>query len=182
MGTIYIFIANGFEEIEALTPVDVLRRGGLNIRTVSINEKKQVESAHGVTIECDSLFEDLSFADASMLVLPGGMPGATNLSKHEGLRKLILQFNEEHKPLAAICAAPMVYGMLGILKGKKATCYPGFEKQMEGTIYTGTQIEQDGNFITGNGPGAAMLFSFAILEYFCGKDKAHELKAVMMIK
>lgn len=182
METIYLFLADGFEDIEALTPVDVLRRGGLNVKSVSINGQKLVESAHGVTVGCDSLFEDLSFTDASMLILPGGMPGAANLSQHEGLRKLILQFNADNKPLAAICAAPMVYGMLGILKGKKATCYPGFEEQLKGAIYTAAPVEQDDNFITGNGPGSAMLFAFTILEYFCGKDKVLELKAGMMVE
>lgn len=182
MGTIYLFLANGFEEIEALTTVDVLRRGGLQVKTVSIDEKKTIEGAHGIPVSCDTLFEDLSFTDATMLVLPGGMPGATNLDKHEGLRKLILQFDAAHKPLAAICAAPMVYGNLGILKGKKATCYPGFEEYLEGAIYTAIPVEQDDNIITGNGPGAAMLFAFTILEYFCGKDKVRELKTGMMIE
>lgn len=181
MKKVYSFFADGFEDIEALTPVDVLRRGGLDVTTVSITENKQVTSAHNVTVVCDELFDNLSFADADMLILPGGMPGAANLNAHEGLRELILRQNAEQKPLAAICAAPMVYGNLGLLKGRRATCYPGFETYLEGAEYTARPVEQDGHFITGKGPGAAMAFAFAILEHFCGKEKADELKAGMMI-
>ena len=182
METIYVFFAEGFEEVEALTPVDVLRRGELNVKTVSVNGEKQVTGAHGVSVICDTLFENESFSDAAMLVLPGGMPGALNLSEHEGLRKLILTFDAEKKPLAAICAAPMVYGKLGLLKGRKATCYPGFEKYLDGAEYTAKLVEQDGHFITGKGPGAAMCFAFTILEHFCGKDKVRELKGGMIIE
>ncbi len=182
METIYVFFAEGFEEVEALTPVDVLRRGGLNVKTVSVTGNNQVAGAHGVPVVCDTLFEKESFSDASMLVLPGGMPGAQNLSEHDGLRKLILSFNAAAKPLAAICAAPMVYGKLGLLKGKKVTCYPGFEQYLEGADYTARLVEQDGYFITGKGPGAAMSFAFAILEHFCGKDKVRELKAGMIVE
>lgn len=182
METIYVFFAEGFEEVEALTPVDVLRRGGLNVKTVSVTGNKQVTGAHGVPVVCDSLFDEQSFSDAAMVVLPGGMPGAQNLSEHEGLRKLILAFDADKKPLAAICAAPMVYGKLGLLKGKNATCYPGFEKYLEGANYTAELVEQDGHFITGKGPGAAMCFAFTILEHFCGKEKVRELKAAMIIE
>lgn len=182
METIYVFLAEGFEEVEALTPVDVLRRGGLNVKTVSMNQQKTVKGAHNVPVECDVVFEEESFEHAAMLVLPGGLPGATNLDGHEGLRKLILNMNASQKPLAAICAAPMVYGNLGLLEGKKATCYPGFEKFLKGAEYTARLVEKDGNFITGKGPGASMDFAFAILEHFCGKEKADELKAGMMVE
>ena len=182
METIYVFLAEGFEEVEALTPVDVLRRGGLDVKTVSMNKQKTVKGAHNVPVECDVLFEDASFGNAAMLILPGGLPGATNLNAHEGLRKLIQDMNASQKPLAAICAAPMVYGELGLLEGKKATCYPGFDKFLKGAEYTASLVEQDGNFITGKGPGASMAFAFAILEHFCGKEKADELKAGMMVE
>ena len=132
MNTIYLFLATGFEEVEALGIVDACRRGGLTLKTVSVTGNLLVESSHGVKIQADALFEDCSFDDADMLVLPGGMPGSTNLKEHEGLRTVILKHYEAGKPLAAICAAPMVYGSLGLLKGKKATCYPGFDKYLEG--------------------------------------------------
>lgn len=182
METIYVFFADGFEDIEALTPVDVLRRSGLNVKTISTNGKRTVESTHGVSICCDALFEEQTFEDAALLILPGGMPGATNLNAHEGLLQLIKKMHEAHKPLAAICAAPLVFGGLGILKGKKATCYPGFETYLEGATYTANLVEKDDNIITGKGPGAAIAFAFTIMEQFCGSEKAKELKAGMMIE
>ena len=126
MKTICIFLAEGFEEMEAMFPLDVMRRGGLNVKTVSVTGEKTVVSSHQVPIVADMLFEDLKEEDVEMVVLPGGLPGATNLDAHAGLDKLIMSFAAAGKPLAAICAAPMVYGKRGLLKGKKATCYPGF--------------------------------------------------------
>lgn len=116
-----------------------------------------------------------------MIVLPGGLPGATNLDGHKGLSDLIMAFAEAGKPLSAICAAPLVYGKRGLLKGKKATCYPGFDKYLDGADYTAALVQNDGNFITGKGPGAAMDFSFAIAEKYVGADKVKELKQAMMI-
>ena len=116
-----------------------------------------------------------------MIVLPGGLPGATNLDAHEGLGKLIMTFADAGRPLSAICAAPLVYGKRGLLKGKKVTCYPGFEKYLEGAEYTAALVEKDGNFITGKGPGAAMAFSFAIAGKYVGAEKVAELKQGMMI-
>ena len=125
--------------------------------------------------------EEVKEGDAEMIVLPGGLPGATNLDAHEGLGKLIMTFAEAGRPLSAICAAPLVYGKRGLLKGKKVTCYPGFEKYLEGAEYTAALVEKDGNFITGKGPGAAMAFSFAIAEKYVGAEKVTELKQGMMI-
>lgn len=122
------------------------------------------------------LFEDLKEEDVEMIVLPGGLPGATNLDAHAGLDKLIMDFAAAKKPLAAICAAPMVYGKRGLLKGKKATCYPGFDKYLEGAEYTGNMVEIVDNFILGKGPGAAPAFGFALLEKFAGAEKALEVK------
>lgn len=176
MNTIYLFLATGFEEVEALGIVDACRRGGLTLKTVSVTGNLLVESSHGVKIQADALFEDCSFDDADMLVLPGGMPGSTNLKEHEGLRNVILKHYEASKPLAAICAAPMVYGSLGLLKGKKATCYPGFDKYLEGAEYTGKLVEHDGQFFTGKGAGAAFALGFAIVEHFCGKEVVENVK------
>ena len=175
MKTIYVFLAEGFEEVEALTPVDVLRRAGLPVKTVSVTGVLTVNGAHGVPVVA------VKEEDAEMIVLPGGLPGATNLDAHEGLGKLIMTFAEAGRPLSAICAAPLVYGKRGLLKGKKVTCYPGFEKYLEGAEYTAALVEKDGNFITGKGPGAAMAFSFAIAEKYVGAEKVTELKQGMMI-
>lgn len=181
MKSICIFLAEGFEEMEAMFPLDILRRGGMDVKLVSVTDEKAVRSSHGVTIMADALFEDVSEEDVEMIVLPGGLPGATNLDDHAGLDKLILSFANAGKPLAAICAAPMVYGKRGLLKGKKATCYPGFDKYLEGAEYTGNMVEVVDNFILGKGPGAAPAFGFAILEKYAGAAKAQEVKNGMLI-
>ena len=182
MGTVYAFFADGFEEIEALTAVDTLRRAGLNVEIVSVTPDEIVVGAHDVSLLCDVNFENCDFFDAELLLLPGGMPGAATLDKHEGLRKLILSFAEKGKPIAAICAAPMVLGKLGLLKGKKATCYPGFEQYLEGAECVGEYVVRDGNIITGMGPGAAMEFALAIVELLAGKEKVDELAEAMCVK
>ena len=182
MKNIFVFLAEGFEEIEALTPVDVLRRAGLSVQTVSVMDEQVVAGAHGVPVLADKMFADICLEDAEMILLPGGLPGATNLDAHEGLSQLILDFAEADKPLAAICAAPLVLGNRGLLQGKKATCYPGFETYLQGAEYTAALVEKDGNIITGKGPGAAMEFAFAIVEKYCGMDKVNELKQGMMIQ
>ena len=182
MKNIFVFLAEGFEEIEALTPVDVLRRAGLSVQTVSVMDEQIVAGAHGVPVLADKMFAEIKPEDAEMILLPGGLPGATNLDAHEGLGQMIQDFAKEEKPLAAICAAPLVFGNRGLLQGKKATCYPGFETYLQGAEYTAALVEKDGNFITGKGPGAAMEFAFAIVEKYCGIDKVNELKQGMMIQ
>ena len=144
MKTIYVFLAEGFEEVEALTPVDVLRRAGLPVKTVSVTGVLTVNGAHGVPVIADMVFEEVKEADTEMIVLPGGLPGATNLDAHKGLSDLIMAFAEAGKPLSAICAAPLVYGKRGLLKGKKATCYPGFDKYLDGADYTAALVQNDG--------------------------------------
>ena len=182
MKTIFVFLADGFEEIEALTPVDILRRAGLSVKTVSVMGEQVVAGAHGVPVMADMMFDEVNAEDAEMILLPGGLPGATNLDAHQGLSQMIMDFAKEEKPLAAICAAPLVFGNRGLLEGKKATCYPGFETYLKGAQYTAALVEKDGNFITGKGPGAAMEFAFAIVEKYCGMDKVNELKQGMMIQ
>ena len=182
MKTIFVFLADGFEEIEAITPIDVLRRAGLNVQTVSVMEEQIVAGAHGIPVVADKMFADIHLEDAEMLLLPGGLPGATNLDAHQGLSNMIMAFASEEKPLSAICAAPLVFGNRGLLQGKKATCYPGFESYLTGAEYTAALVETDGNFITAKGPGAAMDFAFAIVEKYCGIEKVNELKSGMMIK
>ena len=190
MGTVYAFFADGFEEIEAFTAVDTLRRAGLNVQIVSVTPDEIVMGAHDVSLLCDINFENCDFFDADLLLLPGGMPGAATLDKHEGLRKLLLDFAAKGKPIAAICAAPMVLGKLGLLKGKKATCYPGFEQYLEGAECTGAPVAEcvsepvvrDGSIITGMGPGAAMEFALAIVDMLVGKEKVDELVEAMCVK
>lgn len=180
MKAVCIFLAEGFEETEALLPLDILRRGGVEVNTVSVSGDKTVKGAHGVPVVADVLFEDLNEEDVEMIVLPGGLPGATNLDAHAGLDSLIRNFAAAQKPLAAICAAPMVYGRRGLLKGKKATCYPGFDKYLEGAEYTGNMVEKCDNFILGKGPAAAAPFGFALLEKMAGEAKVQEVKSGML--
>lgn len=182
MGTVYVFFADGFEEIEAFTSVDVLRRAGLNVEMVTVTSEEVVKGAHDVPMICDLYFEDCDFKDAALLLLPGGMPGAATLSEHEGLNQLVRDFIAAGKPVAAICAAPMVLGKLGLLKGKRVTCYPGFEPYLEGAVCTGAQVVKDGNIITGKGPGAAMDFALAVVDLLVGEEKVVELKAAMCVK
>lgn len=181
MGTVYVFFADGFEEIEAFTSVDVMRRAGLNVEMVTVTPDEIVTGAHDVPVLCDKNVVNCDFFDAELVLLPGGMPGASTLEKCGELRNLVLRFAQEQKPIAAICAAPMVLGKLGLLKGKKATCYPGFDKYLEGAEYTGNMVEVVDNFILGKGPGAAPAFAFAILEKYAGAEKALEVKKGMLL-
>ncbi len=180
MAKVYEFLAEGFEDVEALGVVDVLRRGGVDIKTVSMTESKSVTSAHGIKVEADLMFADCDFDSADMLLLPGGMPGSTNLRDHQGLGKLLLSHYEKGKHLGAICAAPMVFGQLGILKGRKATCYPGFEKFLDGAEYTAALVQEDGNIITGKGPAATFEYAATILAYYRGEQAAKDILKGMM--
>ena len=128
---VYIFLADGFEEIEGLTVVDIMRRAKIDVETISITGQKQINGAHKIIVEADRLFEETDFSDGDMLVLPGGMPGTLNLKEHEGLRNLIGEFDKKKKYLAAICAAPSILSELGILKGRKACAYPSFEEGLD---------------------------------------------------
>lgn len=180
MAKVYMFLANGSEEIESLIPVDVLRRGGVEVKTVSITGSEYVEMAHGVTMKADLRFEDADFKDADLLMLPGGLPGATNLNDHEGVREAILRQFTDGKLVAAICAAPMVFGSLGIVKGKRATCYPGFEKYLDGAEYTHELCTVDGNVITGEGPAATFPYAYTILAMLTSEQTAHAVAEGMM--
>jgi len=180
MEKVYVFLANGFEDIEALAPIDVFRRGGIDVKTVSITGCEMVESAHGVSIKADMLFEAANLSDAGLLLLPGGMPGAANLNAHEGLKKALLAQNARGKKIAAICAAPMVLGDLGLLQGKRATCYPGFEGYLEGAVYTQELVTTDGNITTGEGPAAALPFAYRLLTDMAGEETVQTLQDQMM--
>ena len=176
----YVFLADGFEEIEALAPIDVMRRAGLSVTTVSVTSDCVVNGAHGIPVVADAAFDALDYADAALLFLPGGLPGATNLEAHEGLGELLnAKAKEEGVILSAICAAPLVLGGLGLLSGKQATCYPGFEGTMTGATYTAAKVTVDGNIFTACGPGAAWELGFTFVEHFCGAPKADELRKGM---
>jgi protein deglycase len=179
---VLIHLAEGFEEVEAITPVDVLRRAGCDVVIISVTGKKEVTSTHGVTMVADKLFKEADYESADAIVLPGGQPGADNLNRHEGLRKQIQAFHAKGKIISAICAAPLVLGGAGVLKGKKATCYPGVESKLTGATITGNLVEEDANIITGKGPGAAMKFSLTLVEKLIGKNKANEIKKAMIVE
>ncbi|MBQ5607017.1 MAG: DJ-1/PfpI family protein [Prevotella sp.] len=179
MAKVYQFMADGFEDIEALIPLDVMRRGGVDFKTVSITGSLLVESAHGVTMTADMLFEDADFSDADILMLPGGLPGATNLNDHEGVREAMKRQAESGGIVAAICAAPMVLGGIGVLKGKRATCYPGFETYLEGAEYTAELCTVDGNVVTGEGPAAAFPYAYTLLAMLVGEDVPEALREGM---
>lgn len=178
----FAFMADGFEDVEALGVIDVCRRAGINVKTVSIMPTTTVTSAHGVKMKADTLFADNNYDNAQMLFLPGGMPGAANLDAHAGLRAVIQRHYDAGKPLAAICAAPMVYGNMGLLKGVKATCYPGFEKFLTGAEYTAALVEVTDRFLTGKGPAAALPLGYAIVERMKDEDTAEALRKGMMFK
>lgn len=173
-------MAEGFEEIEALTVVDVCRRGGLAVDVVSVTGSPEVTGSHGIAVKADKVFEQAEFDGYDALVLPGGMPGTKNLEAHEGLMGWVDAFYEQGKCVAAICAAPSVLGHRGILKGRRACCYPGFEDHLEGASVTTESVEVSGHVITSRGMGTAIEFGLAILSVFCGREKAEELaKAIV---
>ena len=183
MAKVYVFLADGFEDVEALIPIDVLRRGGVDVVTVSTTEFPLVESAHGVNIEADLQFEQADFSDADLLMLPGGMPGASNLYAHEGVCKAVCNQFAAGKKIAAICASPaVVLSPLGILEGKKATCYPGFEKALEGSTYTGDLVTVDGNVTTGEGPAAAFPYAYELLAQLVDKKTSEQVAEGMRFK
>ncbi len=181
MKKIAVHLAEGYEEIEAISIIDVLRRADLNVTIVSISEKLEVVGSHGIKIIVDKLFKEVDYELIDMIILPGGMPGAANLNEHLGLREQILNFNESKKMLAAICAAPLVFGNLGILKNKKATCFPGYENQLHGAITTGENIEVSENIITGKGAGVAIDFALKIVEILKNKKFADDLGKKMIV-
>ncbi|TKG92979.1 DJ-1/PfpI family protein [Puteibacter caeruleilacunae] len=181
MKKVCVHLATGFEEVEAISIIDVLRRAEIDLTTVSITGDKVVVGAQNIPVVADVLFEDVNYEEFDMIVLPGGIPGATNLDEHEGLRSQIKTFDGAGKHLAAICAAPMVFGHLGLLKGKDAICYPGFESHLEGANVVDAPAVKSGNIITGKGPGTALHFALKIVEELKGADLAMQLKNGMLI-
>lgn len=177
---LHIFLADGFEDIEAIAPIDILRRCRLDVRTVSISDSLNVTSAHGNTLVCNQLISDTDFAESEALLLPGGWPGAKNLLECEALRQPLVEHFHRGALTCAICAAPMVLGENGLLEGRRATCYPGFEEHLHGATLSTELVVEDGNLITGRGPGAAMAFGYAIATRFAGEEFVSRLKEGMI--
>lgn len=178
---IYLFLADGCEEVEALTTLDLLRRAGLDVMTVSIMGRRNILGSHKIEILSDIIFEDMTDKmysqqeSVEMLILPGGMPGTTNLASHKGLQSLIREQAERGGYLAAICAAPTVYGEMGLLEGKAATCYPGMEAGLKGAVTKKDSVVIDGNYITSRGLGTAIDFGLALIELLKGKALADDI-------
>ena len=170
-----VFLADGFEEIEGLTVVDLLRRAEIEVTTVSISEELTVHGAHGIDVQADKLFRDVNYEEQDLFVLPGGMPGTLNLGAHLGLRKLLYNAYEQKQFLAAICAAPSVFGKYGFLEGRNATAYPGFEDELKGATYVKEDVVVSDFIITSRGMGTAIPFALALIEQLEGLDKANAI-------
>lgn len=175
MSKIAVFFAEGYEEIEALTVVDLCRRAGIETLMVGVTDDKCVTGSHKIPVVMDMGIVDVDFDSLDMIVLPGGMPGTRNLEACELLMEQVDSFYAQGKGVAAICAAPSVLGHRGILKGKKACCYPGFEEHLDGAEVTLHSIEVEGNVITSRGMGCAIDFSLAIVEKYAGDETAEAL-------
>ena len=176
MKKIALFLAEGFEEIEALTVVDLARRARLEIQTVSISEEKEVPGSHGILVTADEVIGNIDFEELDMIVLPGGLPGTDNLENCTLLQEKIRYFLQTGRQVAAICAAPRIFGHLGVLEGKQAVCYPTMEGELKGAQIPDTTTAVSGNLITARGMGCAIDFGLKIVEHYAGKDKARELE------
>jgi 4-methyl-5(b-hydroxyethyl)-thiazole monophosphate biosynthesis len=169
---IYLFLADGFEEIEAFMTVDVIRRAGIDIKTVAVGESKTVMGTHSIPVVADAHESELGDIMPEAIILPGGMPGTTNLDNSRTVHKYIASALNSDALICAICAAPPMLGRAGLLKGKRATCFPGFEDALTGAIFTDERVTVDGNFITAKGMGCAAEFALAIVEKLLDKQTA----------
>jgi protein deglycase len=173
--TIYVFLAEGFEEIEAIAPIDIFRRAGIDVVTVSISSTKEVLGAHAITVLADNLFDETDFNFNDLLFLPGGMPGTKNLDSHDGLKKLLKFQVELGRGVAAICAAPSILGKMGLLQGREAICYPGFEDQLLGATLSTEKIVRSGEVNTAKGAGVAIQFALALVGQLKGESEASRI-------
>ena len=172
----YLFLAYGFEEVEALTTVDLLRRANVQTITVSVSTSNTVTGAHRIPVVSDIKFEEGDFSDADVIIIPGGQPGVDNLNTHDELKNVIKAHAEKGKTVCAICAAPMVLGGMGLLQGKKATCYPGCEGALKGADYCEDRVCVDGNIITSRGVGTAIDFALEIIKTLLGDAEAEKVR------
>lgn len=167
---VYVFLAKGFEEIEALAPVDVLRRAGIAVKTVGVTGKR-VSGAHGISVNCDITISEADFDELDGIILPGGMPGTTNLEADETVQNFIDFAAQNGKIIGAICAAPMILGHKGLLRGKNAVCFTGFEKELSGARVLDRPAVRDGNIVTGWGAGGALDFALLYLEAIADSEE-----------
>ena len=178
---IYLFLANGFEEVEALAPLDILRRAGETVRTVGVSGRT-ITGSHGIPVVCDCTADALPDEAPKAVILPGGMPGTKNLDASEVVCRTVLSVHAAGGLVCAICAAPSVLGHLGVLEGKAATCFPGFEDELAGARVSDRSVVHDGNVITAKGAGVALDFGFAIVSALCGAEKADTLRRAMQCR
>jgi 4-methyl-5(b-hydroxyethyl)-thiazole monophosphate biosynthesis len=172
---VYIFLANGFEEIEAITPIDLLRRAGADVKLVGIGGKAIVGRSN-ITVTCDVTEDNVRYEDVEMVILPGGMPGTKNLEKSRVVTDFIKKAYIDGKKVAAICAAPMILGKLGLLEGRKATCFPGFEEYLKGANLSHDSVCVDSNIITAKGAGVAVKFGLTLIKELFGKEVSDEIR------
>ena len=177
-----VFFANGYEEIEALTVVDLTRRAGIETWMVSVSEERKVTGSHGIEVTMDKTLAEVDFAQVDMIVLPGGMPGTINLEACEPLMKKVREFDKDGKYISAICAAPTVFGHLGLLNGKKACCYPGMEEGLEGADVTYESTAVSEHILTSRGMGTAIDFGLEIIARFHGREEADEMAKKIVYK
>ncbi len=175
---VYVFLADGFEEIEALTPVDLLRRAGAEVMTASIYpDRKSVTGARTISVNADITIDDAAVKDGDIIVLPGGMPGTVNLLECDKLMKMVDEHNAKGGRIAAICAAPAkILGAKGLVSGKKATCYPGLEDLLQGATPVTDSVVTDGNITTSRGLGTAVDFACELITLLCGSEKARKIR------
>jgi 4-methyl-5(b-hydroxyethyl)-thiazole monophosphate biosynthesis len=183
MNKTVVFLADGCEEVEALTIIDVLRRGEVNAVGVSLMGRKEVHGAHNIVLTADELFDEVNFNNVKMIVCPGGLGGTNNIKTHNGVKKIAERFiNDESRFVAAICAAPSALGKFGVLEGRKATCYPGFEGELTGAKFSSDEVVKDGNLITSKGPATAMAFSLELLKNLTDEETAEAVARGMLCK
>ena len=179
---VYVFLADGFEEIEGLTVVDVLRRGGVDLSTVSITQSRTIHGSHGIDVEADELFSEADLEAGTLYVLPGGMPGTLHLGEKKELCELLVRSKGEGKRIAAICAAPSVLGDLGLLDGERATCHPGFEERLKGATVLTDEVVVSGQMTTSRGMGTAIAFALSLLATLKGQEVADKVAQAMVYR
>lgn len=183
MKKVILFLAEGFEEVEALTVVDYLRRKDINVDAVSITEDNKVKGAHEILVLADKTINDIKdIDDYDAVIIPGGLPGATNLRDNDKVIDVVKKVNENGKLTAAICAGPIVLERAGIIKDKKVTSYPGFEDDLKNGVYIEQNVVRDGSIITARGPALAVDFAIEIIKYLLGEEKSEELKKDILYK
>lgn len=178
MEKVFVFLADGFETVEALAIVDILRRAKIDVYTVSINDQLEVISSQNIKVTADKTIDEIDFEQGAMLFLPGGLPGTTNLAECKELERQIIEYNMQGKKIAAICAAPSILGNLGLLKGKKAACYPGWEDKLKGAD-VGGRVVIDGNIATGIGMGAAVEMGLELVGILAGGELKEQIKGAI---